>query len=167
VRRLLALLAVVALAAGCAPDPPDDLGAGHLVLGTGSTTGVFYQVGGAYADVINTHLPGYEAIVAPTAGSTDNLLRLGQGDVDIALRRAPDTVDPAQAARLCSPASHSSTSWRRRSGSARTSIATIRPPATVNAMTNCGRPRMETTAPAAPLTRAGRTYGESRPDANA
>jgi len=84
-RRLLALPAVVAFAAGCAPDPPTGLRDRHLVLGTGNATGVFYQVGGAYADVITTHLPGYEAIVAPTAGSADNLLRMARGDVDIAL----------------------------------------------------------------------------------
>ncbi|MDQ7905804.1 TAXI family TRAP transporter solute-binding subunit [Phytohabitans sp. ZYX-F-186] len=92
-RRLLALLAAVALAAGCAPDPPTDLRDRHLVLGTGNTSGVFYQVGGAYADVITTHLPGYEAIVAPTAGSADNLLRLGRGDVDVALTFADVAAD--------------------------------------------------------------------------
>jgi TRAP transporter TAXI family solute receptor len=63
------------------------------VLGTGNATGVFYQVGGAYADVITTHLPGYEAIVAPTAGSADNLLRLGRGDVDVALTFADVATD--------------------------------------------------------------------------
>jgi uncharacterized protein len=93
VRRFIALLAVVTLAAGCAPEPPADLRDRHLVLGTGNTTGVFYQVGGAYADVITTHLPGYEAIVAPTAGSADNLLRLGQSDVDIALTFADVAAD--------------------------------------------------------------------------
>jgi TRAP transporter TAXI family solute receptor len=92
-RRLLALPAVVAVAAGCAPDPPTDLRDRHLVLGTGNATGVFYQVGGAYADVITTHLSGYEAIVAPTAGSADNLLRLGRGDVDIALTFADVAAD--------------------------------------------------------------------------
>jgi uncharacterized protein len=92
-RTVLALPAVAALAAGCAPEPPTDLRDGHLVLGTGNTTGVFYQVGGAYADVITTHLPGYEAIVAPTAGSADNLLRLGRGDVDIALTFADVAAD--------------------------------------------------------------------------
>lgn len=92
-RRLLALPGVVALATGCAPDPPTDLRDRHLVLGTGNATGVFYQVGGAYADVITTHLPGYEAIVAPTAGSADNLLRLGRGDVDIALTFADVAAD--------------------------------------------------------------------------
>ncbi|GAA4697771.1 C4-dicarboxylate ABC transporter substrate-binding protein [Phytohabitans rumicis] len=79
--------------AGCAPEPPGDLRAGHLVVGTGNTTGVFYQVGGAYADVITAHLSGFEAIVAPTAGSADNLLRLGQGDVDIALTFADVAAD--------------------------------------------------------------------------
>lgn len=92
-RSLLALPAAVALAAGCAPDPPTDLRDRHLVLGTGNATGVFYQVGGAYADVITTHLPGYEAIVAPTAGSADNLLRMGRGDVDVALTFADVAAD--------------------------------------------------------------------------
>lgn len=94
IRRATALLAaVVALAAGCAPDPPTDLGDRHLVLGTGNTSGVFYQVGGAYADVITAHLPGYEAIVAPSGGSADNLLRMGRGDVDIALTFADVAAD--------------------------------------------------------------------------
>ncbi|GAA4442688.1 TAXI family TRAP transporter solute-binding subunit [Phytohabitans houttuyneae] len=92
-RRATALLAAVALAAGCAPDPPTGLRDSHLVLGTGNTSGVFYQVGGAYADVITTHLPGYEAIVAPTAGSADNLLRMGRGDVDISLTFADVAAD--------------------------------------------------------------------------
>ncbi|BCB83934.1 C4-dicarboxylate ABC transporter substrate-binding protein [Phytohabitans suffuscus] len=63
------------------------------MLGTGNTSGVFYQIGGAYADVITTHLSGYEAIVAPTAGSADNLLRLSRGDVDIALTFADVAAD--------------------------------------------------------------------------
>jgi hypothetical protein len=58
---------------------------GQLIIGTGNTTGVFYQVGGGYADVITNHLPGYQATTAPTAGSADNLLRLTSGDVNMAL----------------------------------------------------------------------------------
>lgn len=91
-RRLAGVVVALALAAGCAPTPPD-APRGHLVVGTGNTTGVFYQVGGAYADVITGHLPGYEAIAAPTAGSADNLLRLGDGHVDIALTSADVAAD--------------------------------------------------------------------------
>src|SRR5215203_3684094 len=53
-------------------------------------------------------------------------------------------------------------SWRRRAGSARTSISTIFPRLTVKPMIANGRPRGATTTPAAPFTSAGRTNGESR-----
>lgn len=80
------LVVVFAVLAGCASQPASAAWrGGRLVIGTGNTTGVFYQVGGGYADVITNHLPGYEASTAPTAGSADNLLRLDSGDVDIAL----------------------------------------------------------------------------------
>lgn len=66
---------------------------GVLVVGTGNTTGVYYQVGGGYADAITNHVEGYEGLVAPTAGSADNLLRLDAGDVDIALTFADVAAD--------------------------------------------------------------------------
>jgi TRAP transporter TAXI family solute receptor len=81
----VSLLAVAALAGCSRAEPAQPWHAGRLTIGTGNTTGVFYQVGGGYADVISTHLTGYEANAAPTAGSTDNLLRLARGDVDVAL----------------------------------------------------------------------------------
>lgn len=87
-RRVLAgLLCVLAVVtSGCnSAASPQVWRSGQLVVGTGNTTGVFYQVGGGYADVISQHLPGYQAITAPTAGSADNLLRLSRGDLDIAL----------------------------------------------------------------------------------
>lgn len=77
------LLAVSACASAEASEEP--WRNGRLSIGTGNTTGVFYQVGGGYADVISEHLPGYEATIAPSAGSADNLLRMARGDVDIAL----------------------------------------------------------------------------------
>ena len=84
--RGVAALAALALLGGCATEPaPASYGNGRLTIATGNTSGVFYQVGGGYADVISNHLPGYEASTAPTAGSADNLLRLASGDVDIAL----------------------------------------------------------------------------------
>ena len=80
-----AALVTVALG-GCATDvPAAPWQSGRLVIGTGDTTGVFYQVGGGYADIITAHLPGYVASTAPTTGGGDNLLRLGTGDVHLAL----------------------------------------------------------------------------------
>jgi TRAP transporter TAXI family solute receptor len=102
-RRLVAALLAVLVAgatAGCSadPDPPSAWHGGLLTVGTGNTTGVFYQVGGGYADVITTNLPGYEAMVAPTAGSADNLLRLYDGDVEVALTFADVAADAVRGA---------------------------------------------------------------------
>ena len=34
---------------------------GRLSIATGNTTGVYYQLGGGYADLINRYIPGYTA----------------------------------------------------------------------------------------------------------
>jgi TRAP transporter TAXI family solute receptor len=79
-------VALAAAASGCARA---DLGprrwhGGEITIGTGPTNGVFNQVGGGYADVINRHMPGYEAVAVPTNGSAENLDRLERGDIDVA-----------------------------------------------------------------------------------
>jgi uncharacterized protein len=94
-RRVLLGLPVLALA-GCAVPADPAAGRwrrGELAIGTGNPTGVFYEIGAGYADVINRHLSGYEATAAPTNGSVDNLARLGSGDVDIALAFADNAAD--------------------------------------------------------------------------
>ncbi|OLB81918.1 MAG: hypothetical protein AUI14_01685 [Actinobacteria bacterium 13_2_20CM_2_71_6] len=94
-RAVLAGLLAAPLA-GCAA--PEDPGAklwhaGELTIGTGNTTGVFYQVGAGYASLITKYLPGYDATAAATGGSIDNLQRLAIGDVDIALTLAAAADD--------------------------------------------------------------------------
>ena len=94
-RRVLLGLPALALA-GCAM--PADAAAkrwhqGELAIGTGNPTGVFYELGAGYADVINRHMTGFEATAAPTNGSIDNLIRLASGDVDIALVFADNAAD--------------------------------------------------------------------------
>jgi TRAP transporter TAXI family solute receptor len=94
-RRALLGLPLLALA-GCAAatDPAGDRWhQGGLAIGTGNPTGVFYEVGAAYADVINRHLSGYNAVAAPTNGSVDNLNRLASGNVDIGLAFADNAAD--------------------------------------------------------------------------
>ena len=66
---------------------------GELAIGTGNTTGVFYEIGAGYADVISEGLPGYQAVAAPTAGSVDNLRRLASGDLDVGLVLADNAAD--------------------------------------------------------------------------
>jgi uncharacterized protein len=94
-RALLAGLLAAPLAACTAPEDPSGKlwHSGELTIGTGNTTGVFYVLGAGYAGLINRHLTGYDATAAPTGGSLDNLQRLFNGDVDIALTLAAAADD--------------------------------------------------------------------------
>jgi TRAP transporter TAXI family solute receptor len=95
-RRSLATALFLAPLAGCVStvDPTAGLyHRGELIIGTGNTTGVFYEIGAGYANVINRHLSGYEAMSAATAGSVENLKRLASGDVDLALTFSNNAVD--------------------------------------------------------------------------
>jgi uncharacterized protein len=92
----LTVLALVLPLAACVSTADPTAGRyhrGQLAIGTGNTTGVFYEIGAGYASVINRHLPGYEATSAPTNGSVANLRRLGNGDVDLALAFADNAAD--------------------------------------------------------------------------
>jgi len=88
-RRALFAAAFALAAGGCAHaqlDARQQLWhGGQLTVGTGPTNGVFNQVGGGYADVVNRHMPGFEAVAMPTNGAKENLQRLARGDVDVAL----------------------------------------------------------------------------------
>ncbi|MEU9510077.1 TAXI family TRAP transporter solute-binding subunit [Micromonospora sp. NPDC048170] len=94
-RLLAALVATVLAAAGCGtaetgPQPWHD---GRIFVATGNTTGVYYQLGGGYADVITRHLPGYEARAEPTGASVENINRLASGDMEIAFSLADTAAD--------------------------------------------------------------------------
>lgn len=94
--RLGPAVAVAGLTAGCGDASDPTAGRyhhGELSIGTGNTTGVFYEIGAGYADVISRNLTGYQAVAAPTAGSVENLNRLGRGDLDIALVLADNAAD--------------------------------------------------------------------------
>jgi TRAP transporter TAXI family solute receptor len=98
VRRLLVLgLALLAGLAGCtqAGAAPHRWHDGRLFVATGNTTGVFYQLGGGYADLVTKYMPGYEARAEPTGASGDNLARLVGGDMDIALVNGDTAADAA------------------------------------------------------------------------
>lgn len=56
-----------------------------LEIATGGTGGVYYPVGGGYAQIIDTFIPGYTATVAATGASVDNVAFIARGDSDIAL----------------------------------------------------------------------------------
>ncbi|MEU7934434.1 TAXI family TRAP transporter solute-binding subunit [Micromonospora echinofusca] len=93
--RLLAALLTAVLAAGCgaAEAGPQPWHGGRIFLATGNTTGVYYQLGGGYADVISRHLPGYEARAEPTGASVENINRLASGDMELAFSLADTAAD--------------------------------------------------------------------------
>lgn len=103
-RRALLAGALALPLAGCTTTEEDPTAklwhAGELTIGTGNTTGVFYQIGAAYADLINQHLAGFDATAAPSGGSVDNLQRLGTGDVDVAFTLAVAADDAYQGTNL-------------------------------------------------------------------
>ncbi|MET8912064.1 TAXI family TRAP transporter solute-binding subunit [Micromonospora sp. NPDC004551] len=93
--RLAAALLLAALVAGCggADTGPRAWHDGRIFLATGNTTGVYYQLGGGYADLISRHLPGYEARAEPTGASVENITRLAGGDMEIAFSLADTAAD--------------------------------------------------------------------------
>ncbi|MEW2328558.1 TAXI family TRAP transporter solute-binding subunit [Micromonospora chersina] len=93
--RLVAALLLAALLGGCggADTGPRAWHDGRIFLATGNTTGVYYQLGGGYADLISRHLPGYEARAEPTGASVENITRLAGGDMEIAFSLADTAAD--------------------------------------------------------------------------
>ena len=85
IRTLVAALSALLLAGGTA------LAQQSLSIATGGTGGVYYPVGGAYAELINEHLDGYTAAAEVTGASVENAGLIARGDSDIALALA-DTV---------------------------------------------------------------------------
>lgn len=80
-RWIVALAVVVGLAGAQVP----------LTIATGGVAGVYYPVGGGYAQIIDQFVPGYTASVEATGASVDNVAFISRGDSDIALALA-DTV---------------------------------------------------------------------------
>ncbi|KAB1139595.1 TAXI family TRAP transporter solute-binding subunit [Streptomyces luteolifulvus] len=57
---------------------------GRLTIATGTTTGVYYQIGGGLAELISDNLDGYRATATSTGASVQNIQGLGAGTYDIA-----------------------------------------------------------------------------------
>ncbi len=96
VTAVIAVIAVALGAGGCAPagpSPAQSWNGGRLYVATGNTTGVFYMLGGGYADLVTKYLPGYEARAEPTSGSVDNIKRVDTGDMQLGLTLADAAAD--------------------------------------------------------------------------
>lgn len=95
---LITVLATGLVACGGAEPGADDAGAGDtaerrfLSLGTAPTGGAFFVVGGALAEVADQYGPeGWQVTAEATQGSQENIRRLAQGDLDVALSNAAIT----------------------------------------------------------------------------
>lgn len=86
-------VAVVALAAAVSlvacggqrePSGSSSANGGRLTIATGNTTGVYYQLGGALAQVISQKVSGYRATASETGASVQNVQGLVAGSYDIA-----------------------------------------------------------------------------------
>ncbi|XVQ07453.1 TAXI family TRAP transporter solute-binding subunit [Spirillospora sp. CA-255316] len=95
----LAALALTATLAACGGErnTGDDglYNRGRLAIATGNTTGVYYQLGGGYADLISRHVKGYQATAEATGASIENIQRVVRGDSDIAFSLADVAGDAA------------------------------------------------------------------------
>jgi uncharacterized protein len=60
----------------------------NIFVATGPTTGVYYPIGGAIADVLTKNLPNLNATAGSTDGSMANLLLIQQRRADVALSMA-------------------------------------------------------------------------------
>ncbi|MDF5755851.1 TAXI family TRAP transporter solute-binding subunit [Spongiactinospora sp. TRM90649] len=92
---VLLLTAITACGSGTAPGGQAPYAGGRLSIATGNTTGVYYQLGGGYADLISRSLPGYQATAEATGASVENIQRVARGDSDIAFTLADVAADAA------------------------------------------------------------------------
>jgi uncharacterized protein len=67
---------------------------GRLTIATGNTTGVYYQLGGGLARLIDKNLEGYKATASETGASVQNIQGLVEGTYDVAFSLA-DTANDA------------------------------------------------------------------------
>ena len=65
----------------------------QLSIATGGTGGVYYPLGGGFANILGKALPGVAATAQVTGGSVDNLRLIGSGKADIAFSQVDAAWD--------------------------------------------------------------------------
>jgi TRAP transporter TAXI family solute receptor len=66
---------------------------GRLYIGTGNTTGVYYLIGGAFADLVTRNVSGFEARAEPTNASVENIRRIATADMQMGFTQADAAAD--------------------------------------------------------------------------
>jgi len=99
-RHLLAAAVLTAVVAGCGSS--GDAGSSgrrepeRLVVTTGGEGGIYFVYGAAFAKVISAHLPGFRAKAVGSTGAVENLMRLRDGNADIALTLGDTALDAVE-----------------------------------------------------------------------
>lgn len=65
----------------------------RLSIATGGTAGVYYPLGGGFANILSKSLPGVEVTAEVTSASVDNLRLVAAGKADIAFSLADTALD--------------------------------------------------------------------------
>ncbi len=65
----------------------------RLSIATGGTGGVYYPLGGGFANVLSKSIPGVEATAEVTSGSVDNIKLVGSHRADVAFTLADTAAD--------------------------------------------------------------------------
>jgi uncharacterized protein len=101
-RHLLAAAVLTAVVAGCGgggdggADEPDGRAPERLVVTTGGEGGIYFVYGAAFAKVVSAHLPGFRATAEGSTGAVENLMRLRDGQADIALTLGDTALDAVE-----------------------------------------------------------------------
>ena len=69
---------------------------GRLTIATGNTTGVYYQLGGGLARLIDQNLEGYKATASETGASVQNIQGVVGGKYDVAFSLADTASDAVE-----------------------------------------------------------------------
>ena len=85
---LLGIMVMATMIAGCGGgDKKDDkkpAAQKFINIATGGTSGTYFPLGGALADILNKNIPGTNASAQSTGASVANVNLLSQGKVEIA-----------------------------------------------------------------------------------
>lgn len=87
-KPVVLVLAMVWLACLAAPAAAADV---RLAIGTASTGGTWYPLGGGVANMITKYVPGYQAAAHPSGASIENIRAVASGKDAVALSM-PDTA---------------------------------------------------------------------------
>lgn len=87
-KAVVSLMALALLACLAAPAPAADM---RLAIGTASTGGTWYPLGGGVANMITKYVPGYQAAAHPSGASIENIRAVASGKDALALSM-PDTA---------------------------------------------------------------------------